>query len=104
MEAIERENAQNLPGSAFQCHNIDIQRPVEEIKVGQEVFYSAVLKFDKSTTRCQKRRATFSSFLFSFLGIYNQCFSRTEGQTPHRLTLKGERQFRLRQEFYVGRR
>ena len=49
MEAIERENAQNLPGSAFQRHNVDIQRSVEEIKVGNEGFYFyMVLNFDKS--------------------------------------------------------
>ena len=29
---------------------------------------------------------------------------RNLGQTPHRLTLKGEGQFGLRQEFYGGRR
>ena len=43
-------------------------------------------------------------FLFSFLEIYYRSLSRTEGQTPHRLTLKGEGQFGLRQEFYGGRR
>ena len=48
MEAIERENVQNLPGSAFQRHNVDIQQSVEEIKVGHEGFYIMVLKFDKS--------------------------------------------------------
>ena len=33
MEAVERENAQNLTGSAFQRRNADIQASVEEIRV-----------------------------------------------------------------------
>ena len=48
METIERENAQNLPGSAFPRHNVDIQQLVKEIKVGHQGFYIMVLKFDKS--------------------------------------------------------
>ena len=42
------ENAQNLPGRAFQRHNVDIQQSVEEIKVGHEGFYIMVLTFNKS--------------------------------------------------------
>ena len=36
-EAIERENAQRLPGSAFDRHKAEIQQSEEEIKVNRRV-------------------------------------------------------------------
>ena len=66
MEAIERENAQNLPGSAFQRHNVDIQQSVEEIKVGHEGFYIMVLKFDKSWSTTRGVKKDVRQFFFPF--------------------------------------